>query len=354
MGKGYIHRTIKAILGRREAENEATESKKMKHDFGINKLKAMGLIQLGLPVFLITYFVLFPVNWSLLIAGLLTGFLFWTIMMAGFHRILSHNIVKTNSFIKCFYCFIGSMAAASPPIALVATHIMHHQHFNTDKDPQNPNVHGWYTFLFYWQPSFAEVMDKLTITEKKKFIIKLKNLLRDPILIFFEKNYLVLTLMLALPRRIYEGSKIVVQGKWNGWSPTHMLGSRIHGKRLGIIGMGRIGQAIAKRAKVFGISIHYHNRNQLPSQIEDAYEATYWKNLGEMVKRMDIVSINCPLTEKTKGMISENILKIMMPNSYIINSSRSEIIDEKALVRMLQEKKNSRCRVRCFRCGKKT
>jgi|TARA_B100002019_G_scaffold257366_1_gene241369 glyoxylate reductase len=150
---------------------------------------------------------------------------------------------------------------------------------------------------------------------------------------------LVLTLMLALPRRIYEGSKIVVQGKWNGWSPTHMLGSRIHGKRLGIIGMGRIGQAIAKRAKVFGISIHYHNRNQLPSQIEEAYEATYWKNLGEMVKRMDIVSINCPLTEKTKGMISENILELMMPNSYIINSSRSEIIDEKALVRMLKEKK---------------
>lgn len=209
MGKGYIHRTIKAILGRREAENEATESKKMKHDFGINKLKAMGLIQLGLPVFLITYFVLFPVNWSLLIAGLLTGFLFWTIMMAGFHRILSHNIVKTNNYVKAFYCFIGSMAAASPPIAWVATHIMHHQHFNTDKDPQNPNVHGWYTFLFYWQPSFAEVMDKLTITEKKKFIIKLKHLLRDPILIFFEKNYLVLTLMYIILLGIIHPSLVI-------------------------------------------------------------------------------------------------------------------------------------------------
>ena len=96
MGKGNIHRTIEAILGRREAKTASSESKTMKHDFGINKLKAMGLIQLGLPVFLITYFIVFPVNWSLLIAGLLTGFLFWTIMMAGFHRILSHNIVKTN------------------------------------------------------------------------------------------------------------------------------------------------------------------------------------------------------------------------------------------------------------------
>ena len=128
--------------------------------------------------------------------------------------------------------------------------------------------------------------------------------------------------MLALPRRIYEGSKVLAQGKWNGWSPTHMLGKRINGKRLGIIGMGRIGQAVAKRARVFGISIHYHNRTQLPLEIEEAYEATYWKNLDEMVKRMDIVSINCPLTETTKGMMSEKILEMMMPNSYIINSQK--------------------------------
>ena len=150
---------------------------------------------------------------------------------------------------------------------------------------------------------------------------------------------LVLTLMLALPRRIYEGSKIVVQGKWNGWSPTHMLGSRIHGKRLGIIGMGRIGRAVAHRAKAFGISIHYHNRKRLPSLMEEEYDATYWKNLDEMIPRMDIISVNCPLTNATKGLLSSQRLKLMTKDSYLINSSRSEIVDEKALAYMLKEKK---------------
>ena len=150
---------------------------------------------------------------------------------------------------------------------------------------------------------------------------------------------LVLALILALPRRLYEGSKVVAEGKWNGWSPTKMLGGRINGKRLGIIGMGRIGQAIAKRAKAFGISIHYNNRKKLHSQIEETVEATYWKNLDEMIKRMDILSINCPLTKETRGLMSAERLSLMMPNSYIINSSRSEIIDEKALARFIKDKK---------------
>ena len=117
-----------------------------------------------------------------------------------------------------------------------------------------------------------------------------------------------------------------------------MLGRRINGKRLGIIGMGRIGQAIAKRARAFGISIHYNNRKQLPNQIEEHLEATYWKNLNEMIKRMDIISINCPLTNETKRLMSAERLKLMMPNSYIINSSRSEIIDENALASLLKNK----------------
>ena len=153
---------------------------------------------------------------------------------------------------------------------------------------------------------------------------------------------------------IRDSSKVVAQGKWNGWSPTHMLGQRISGKRLGIIGMGRIGQAIAKRAKVFGISIHYHNRSQLPSQIEEILEATYWKNLDDMVKRMDIVSINCPLTDKTKGIISDKILSLMMPNSYIINASRSEIIDEIALVKLLKEKRIAGAGLDVFSAEKKS
>lgn len=148
---------------------------------------------------------------------------------------------------------------------------------------------------------------------------------------------LVLALILALPRRLYEGSKVVAQGNWNGWSPTNMLGGRINGKRLGIIGMGRIGQAIAKRARAFGISIHYNNRNQLPSEIEEVLEATYWKNLDQMIKRMDIISVNCPLNSETRNLMSAKRLNLMMSNSYLINSSRSEIIDEEELAKLLKE-----------------
>ena len=118
-----------------------------------------------------------------------------------------------------------------------------------------------------------------------------------------------------------------------------MLGKRINGIRLGIIGMGRIGQAVAKRAKSFGISIHYHNRKQLSSNIEEAHEATYWSNLDEMIRRMDIISINCPLTNETKGLMSKKRLQLMMQDSYIINTSRSEIIDEAALLNLLKANK---------------
>ena len=122
-----------------------------------------------------------------------------------------------------------------------------------------------------------------------------------------------------------------------------MLGKRINGKRLGIIGMGRIGQAVAKRAKVFGISIHYHNRKQLPSNIEEIYEATFWSSLDEMIKRMDVISINCPLTKETKGLMSKKRLELMMQESYIINTSRSEIINEECFIRIT--KKNIKLQV---------
>ena len=150
---------------------------------------------------------------------------------------------------------------------------------------------------------------------------------------------LIMSLLLALPRRLYEGSKLVAEGNWNGWSPTKMLGKRIFGKRLGIIGMGRIGQAVAKRAKSFGISIHYHNRKQLPSNIEQLFEATYWSSLDEMIKRMDIISINCPLTKDTKKLMSKERLELMTKDSYLINTSRSEIIDEEALFYLLKNNK---------------
>ena len=184
--------------------------------------------------------------------------------------------------------------------------------------------------------NFGAGTDHIALNSAKKKEIIVTN---TPGLLSEDTADLVLALILALPRRLYEGSKVVAEGKWNGWSPTNMLGTRINGKRLGIIGMGRIGQAIAKRAKVFGISIHYHNRNQLPAVIEEPLEATYWNHLDEMIKRMDIISINCPLTSETKGLMSSKRFNLMMPNSYIINSSRSELIDEEALNLMLRNNK---------------
>ena len=184
--------------------------------------------------------------------------------------------------------------------------------------------------------NFGAGIDHIDLNEAKKKNIIVTN---TPGLLADDTADLIMSLLLALPRRLYEGSKVVVEGNWNGWSPTKMLGKRINGIRLGIIGMGRIGQAVAKRAKSFGVSIHYHNRKQLPANIEEAYEATYWSNLDEMLRRMDIISINCPLTNETKGLMSKKRLQLMMQDSYIINTSRSEIIDEAALLNLLKANK---------------
>ena len=174
----------------------------------------------------------------------------------------------------------------------------------------------------------------LVSAKKKKIIVT-----NTPGLLAEDTADLIMALLLALPRRLYEGSKLLAKGNWNGWSPTNMLGKRIYGMRLGIIGMGRIGQAVAKRAKGFGVSIHYHNRKRLPGNIEESHEATYWNSLDEMIERMDIISINCPLTKETKGLMSKRRLELMMTDSFIINSSRSEIIDEKALLELLNSNK---------------
>jgi glyoxylate reductase len=148
---------------------------------------------------------------------------------------------------------------------------------------------------------------------------------------------MTMALILAVPRRLTEGARILTEEEpWDGWSPTWMLGHRIWGKRLGIIGMGRIGQAVARRAKAFGLSIHYHNRRRVRSQIEDELEATYWESLDQMLARMDIISVNCPHTPATFHLLSARRLKLMQPNSYIVNTARGEVIDENALTRMLQ------------------
>ncbi len=148
---------------------------------------------------------------------------------------------------------------------------------------------------------------------------------------------MTMALILAVPRRLAEGS-VVLTGdtEWTGWRPTWMLGHRIHGKRLGIIGMGRIGQAVARRARAFGLQIHYHNRKKVAPHIEEDLEATYWESLDQMLARMDIVSINCPHTPATYHLLSARRLKLIRPDAYVVNTARGEVIDENALTRMIE------------------
>ena len=144
-----------------------------------------------------------------------------------------------------------------------------------------------------------------------------------------------LALMLAVPRRIAEGDKVARSGTWTGWAPTGMLGHRINGKRLGIIGMGQIGYAVARRARGFGLSIHYHNRKPVHPEAEAELEATYWESLDQMLSRVDIVSVNCPHTPATHRMLSRERLSLMQSSAYLVNTSRGEVVDEDALAELL-------------------
>jgi len=148
---------------------------------------------------------------------------------------------------------------------------------------------------------------------------------------------MTMALILAVPRRIVEGVKVIEADGFTGWSPTWMLGRRIWGKRLGIIGMGRIGQAVARRAKAFGLQIHYHNRRHVAPHIEAELEATYWESLDQMLSRMDIVSVNCPHTPATYHLLSARRLALLKPHAYVVNTARGEVIDEAALARMLEK-----------------
>ena len=148
---------------------------------------------------------------------------------------------------------------------------------------------------------------------------------------------MTMALILAVPRRLAEGAQVLTSDSaWTGWSPTWMLGHRIWGKRLGIVGMGRIGQAVARRAKAFGLQIHYHNRRRVAPRIEEELNATYWESLDQMLVRMDIVSINCPHTPATYHLLSARRLKLIRPQAYIVNTARGEVIDENALARLIE------------------
>jgi glyoxylate reductase len=151
---------------------------------------------------------------------------------------------------------------------------------------------------------------------------------------------MTMALILAVPRRLTEGASLLKgSGKWPGWSPTWMLGHRIWGKRLGIIGMGRIGTAVARRAKAFGLSIHYHNRHRVDKRTEEALEATYWESLDQMLARMDIISVNCPSTPASFHLLSARRLALMQPSAYIVNTARGDLIDEAALIKLLNDGK---------------
>jgi glyoxylate reductase len=147
-----------------------------------------------------------------------------------------------------------------------------------------------------------------------------------------------MALILAVPRRIAEGDALARSGQWQGWSPTGMLGHRINGKRLGIVGMGRIGEAVARRARGFGLSVHYHNRKPVHPETEAELEATYWESLEQMLARVDIVSVNCPHTLTTNHLLSRERLSLMQRSAYLVNTSRGEVVDEIALADLLAQR----------------
>ena len=147
---------------------------------------------------------------------------------------------------------------------------------------------------------------------------------------------MAMALLMAVVRKIPQGLQVMQSGEWTGWSPTAYLGGRLGGRRLGILGMGRIGQAVARRASAFGMQIHYHNRRRLRPEIEDTLGATYWESLDQMVARMDILTINCPHTPSTFHLMNARRLRLLKPSAVIVNTSRGEVIDENALTRMLR------------------
>ncbi len=149
---------------------------------------------------------------------------------------------------------------------------------------------------------------------------------------------MTMALILAVSRRLVEGERLVRSGKWTGWSPTSMLGHRLWGKRLGILGMGRIGTAVARRARGFGLAIHYHNRRRVHEELEAELEATYWESLDQMLARIDILSVNCPHTPATYHLLSARRLKLLRPHAILVNTSRGEVVDEMALTRMLRNR----------------
>jgi len=147
---------------------------------------------------------------------------------------------------------------------------------------------------------------------------------------------MAMALILAVLRRMREGMAVMEAGRWEGWAPTAFMGGRVRGRKLGILGMGRIGSAVARRARAFGLEVHYHNRRRHRPEVESDLAATWWDSLDQMLSRIDILSVNCPHTPSTYHLVNARRLKLMKPSAVIVNTSRGEVIDENALTRMLR------------------
>ena len=182
--------------------------------------------------------------------------------------------------------------------------------------------------------SFGTGVDHVDLAAAKERDILVTN---TPGVLTEDTADMAMALLLAAPRRLTEGDRLVRGGSWQGWAPTSMLGQRIWGKRLGIIGMGRIGQAVARRALGFGLTIHYHNRKRVHAEIEEELDATWWESLDQMLAHMDLITIHCPSTPATYHLLSARRLKLIRPTSYIVNTSRGHAIDETALAALLEQ-----------------
>jgi glyoxylate reductase len=181
--------------------------------------------------------------------------------------------------------------------------------------------------------NFGNGVDNIDVTSALRRGVTVTN---TPGVLTEDTADMTMALILSVARRIAEGAQVIPGGEWSGWSPTWMLGRRITGKKLGIVGMGRIGQALAERARAFGLQVHYHNRRRVAQATEGRLDATYWESLDQMLARVDILSINCPHTPATYHLLSARRLKLLRPHAILVNTARGEVVDENALIRMLE------------------
>ena len=150
---------------------------------------------------------------------------------------------------------------------------------------------------------------------------------------------MTMALILSVPRRFVEGGRILRAGEWRGWAPSTLLGHRIGGKTLGIVGMGRIGQAVAHRARAFGMSVIYHNRHRLPEAAEQMLGARFEADLDKLVAEADVITLHCPSSAETHHLIDARRLKLMKPDVYLVNTARGDLIDEEALIDALENER---------------